>query len=249
MSKVIKAAELQVLIPNETQTVIPILSNHDAEDHGKTSGVVLQSTNLLQEAREMAADILAQAQKEAEELRRELDEELETIRLQAKEAGYEEGYQEGLLDGKEQALQNAGGLLSLLQATVDEGVRIRTNSLKALEDDFLKFSLLLADKIVKKNISEDVSWLTPIVKDALRSLGTVEQILVRLNPLDYALIQENGEGLHLATRVKLRFESDSIVSPGGCLIESENGLIDARLEKRLGKIAQQLVDVLYHEEN
>lgn len=248
MSKIIKAAELKVLIPNDTQTVIPVLHSQVAEGKGG-QGTMLRSANLLQDAKQKAESIVEQAHKEAEALKQKAKEELDILRVQAKEAGFDEGYQEGLVEGNEQALQNASGLLSLLQATIEEGVRIRANSLQALEDDFLKFSLLLADKLVRRSISEDISWLTPIVKDALRSLGTVDQIQVRLNPLDFSFLQEREEGLQLATRAKLRFESDPTISPGGCLIESTHGLVDARLEKRLGKIAQQLMEVLYHEEN
>ena len=247
MSRVIKAADLKVLIPNESQTVIPA-PPREGEVPQPTKGTVLDGANLLEDAQRKAEEILAQAQEEADVLLHQAETEVETLRLQAKEAGFEEGYREGLVEGHQEALRQAADLISVLEVTVEEAVQVRSNSLGALEDDFLKFSLLLADKIVKRSVSHDISWLAPLISESLEALGQVQEIVVRLNPVDYALIKEEEEHLHLGMRAKLQFESDSSINQGGCLIESENGLIDARLEKRLGKIARHLMEVLYDED-
>lgn len=246
MSRIIKAADLKVLIPNESQTVIPAPSQSD-DRPASTGGTVLDSANLIEDARRKADELVTQAQSQAESLLAQAEEDVEMFRLQAKEAGFEAGYQEGLVAGREEALRQAADLVTLLEDTVEEAAQVRASSLQALEDDFLKFSLLLADKIVKKSVSNDISWLTPIIRDSLHALGQVQEIVIRLNPVDYALIKEEEESLRLKVRAKLQFESDTSINQGGCLIESENGLIDARLEERLGKIARHLMEVLYDE--
>lgn len=245
MSRVIKAAELKVLIPNESQTVIPAADLNQAQSQS-VQGTVLQSTNLLKDAQEKAAEIVKQAEAKGAALLKEVEEQQDLIRLRAKEQGFEEGYQEGLQEGKKTALQEAEQLLALLESNIEETARVRAEALGALEDDFLKFSLLLADKIIRKRVRDDISWLTPVITDALQALGQVAEIKVRLNPVDYALIEE--EQL-LAVRAKLEFERDETIEQGGCLIESENGLIDARLEQRLGKLGRQLLEVLYNDGN
>ena len=246
MSRIIKAADLKVLIPNESQTVIPAPSQSD-DRPASTGGTVLDSANLIEDARRKADELVTQAQSQAESLLAQAEEDVEMFRLQAKEAGFEAGYQEGLVAGREEVLRQGADLVTLLEDTVEEAAQVRASPLQALEDDFLKFSLLLADKIVKKNVSNDISWLTPIISDSLHALGQVQEIVIRLNPVDYALIKEEEESLRLKVRAKLQFESDTSINQGGCLIESENGLIDARLEERLGKIARHLMEVLYDE--
>lgn len=246
MSKIIKAAELKVLVPNEAQTVIHA-SNIPGEVGASSGATILDGTNLIHNAKAKAEAILERAEEEAKARLEQMENQIDTIRLQAKEAGFADGYEEGLVEGQEKALEEAGKLLSTVHTIIDEGVRLRAQSLEALEDDFLKLSLLLADKIVRKNIQNDIAWLDPIIKDAIRSLGTVEKITVLLNPMDYSLIKEEEEGLQLGTRAKLYLERDPSITQGGCLIESESGLIDARLEKRLGKIGQYLMEVLYNE--
>ncbi|NMB00019.1 MAG: hypothetical protein GX971_00645 [Firmicutes bacterium] len=255
MSKIIKAAELKVLVANDTQTVIPAAPlpdlHHSLADDNTSTGTILDATNLIEDAQRKAGEILAEAEEMARNRMQEVEQELESLRLKAKESGfsegYHEGYEEGLARGRDQAREEAVDLLATLEKFVEEAVKVRATNLAALEDDFLKLSLLLADKIVRKTVENDISWLQPIIKDALTSLGQVDEVVVLLSPLDYALLQEHEDDLQIATRTKLTFDQDQTITQGGCLIESESGLIDARLESRLGKLAHHLLEVLYYE--
>ena len=202
---------------------------------------------MIGDAKRKAEEIIQNAEEQADLRRQEAEAELETLRLKTKEEAYAEGYQEGLVDGEEKALKQAQDFLDLLQKTIDEGVRQRASGLASLEEDVLKLSLLLADKIVRKTIENDASWIGPIIQDALYSLGTVNEIVVYISPMDYSLVQEHEERLQVGLRTKIVFQADPSLSQGGCLIESENGLIDARLEQRLGKLGKRLLEVLYHE--
>ncbi|HHW71621.1 MAG TPA: hypothetical protein GX393_00145 [Firmicutes bacterium] len=249
MSRIIKAAELKVLVTSEEQIVIPAIPSEKEGTEGFAKGAtILEATNLIEDAQAKAADILARAEEEAHQRLQQAEAEVETLRLRAKEAGFAEGYEEGLEEGRQKALAKASDLLSLLESTVEEAVRLRAASLRALEDDFLKLSVFLADKVIRKAVEADISWLKPIIKEALEVLGTVDQMVVLLNPVDYALLQNYQQDLSL-TRTKLVFEQDPSITQGGCLIESETGLIDARLERRLGKLAHHLMEVLYDENN
>lgn len=249
MSRIIKAAELKVLVTSEEQIVIPAIPSEKEGTEGFAKGAtILEATNLIEDAQAKAADILARAEEEAHQRLQQAEAEVETLRLRAKEAGFAEGYEEGLEEGRQKALAKASDLLPLLESTVEEAVRLRAASLRALEDDFLKLSVFLADKVIRKAVEADISWLKPIIKEALEVLGTVDQMVVLLNPVDYALLQNYQQDLSL-TRTKLVFEQDPSITQGGCLIESETGLIDARLERRLGKLAHHLMEVLYDENN
>lgn len=248
MSRIIKAAELQVLIPNESHTVIPApkskKSNPNIEE-----GTILQAANLIEDAQAKARQILESAVQEAEELRAHTEQELETIRLQSKEMGYEAGYEEGLSAGQEKAAEEAADLLTVLEETIQSAVTMRAKALAQSEEDFLKFSLLLAEKIVRRVIVDDLSWLESIIKEAISRLGSVERIIVHLSPEDYHLVQSHLEELELNSRTEIIFESDRSLSKGGCIIDSDNGAVDARLEKRLGKLGHHLMEVLYDGES
>ena len=246
MSRIIKAAELKVLVTDDADTVIPVQLVEKAAPTPE-GDTILDASNLIQDARRQAEEIVEQAEKDAQLRLQQVDEEVEALRLKTKEEGYAQGYEEGLTDGRQKAMEEAANLLELLQATVDEGVRLRASGLAALEEDVLKLSLLLADKIVRKTIEDDISWLEPIVKEALQSLGTVNEIAVYVSPMDYSLIKEREDNVRISSRTKILFEQDPAITQGGCLIESETGIIDARLERRIGKLGKSLLEVLYNE--
>ena len=249
MSKIIKAAELKVLLTEDAQAVIPFIPTERADTAAFVKGeTILEGANLLQDARAKAQELFEEAEREAQARLEQVQQEVDSIRLQAKEAGFAQGYRK-VGGGRQKALEKAADLLKLLQSTVEEAVRLRAASLQALEDDFLKLSIFLADKVIRKEVETDISWLKPMVKEALEVLGSVEQVVVLLNPVDYALLQNYRQDLELSSRAELVFQQDASITPGGCLIETETGLIDARLERRLGKLAHHLLEVLYDEEH
>jgi len=246
LSRVIKAAELKVLVTDDADTVIPAIPL-EKDDASFPDGTILDASNLIADAKRQAEEIVREAEEKAKLCLQQAEEEIESLRLKTKEEGYAQGYQEGLEDGEAKALKEAQSLLELFQETVEAGAELRARGLAALEEDCLKLSLLLADKIVRKSVENDVSWLRPIIDEALQALGTVGEITVYLSPIDFSLLEEREESLRLAARTKITFEQDMTLGQGGCLIESENGRIDARLEKRLGKLGKSLMEVLYDE--
>ncbi|NLJ80018.1 MAG: hypothetical protein GX335_03220 [Firmicutes bacterium] len=248
MSRIIKAAELKVLVPNESQTVIPA-PRYVKDGSGPQKGTILQAADLIANAQEEAARIVEQARQEADRLVKEAQSKVEVLQQEASEKGFKTGRESGFQQGRQEASKEAESLLELLKNTVQSAAKERAKALGALEEDFLKFSLILADKIVKKAVGEDISWLKPLVEEGLSRLGTVRQVEVRLHPEDYALMQEQQHQLQLEPREGLRFRIDPDLTRGGCVLESENGAIDARLEKRLGKLSGHLLEVLYNGES
>ncbi len=150
MSKIIKAADLKILIPNEEQTLIPAAEQARSQGQAE-AGTILEGSNLLQDAQRKAESLTARAKQKAEALMAAAEAEAEALHLRAEKEGFEQGRQEGLRAGKEEALREGAALITVLEQAVQEGgARARAGSLAALEDDVLKLSLLLADKIVRK---------------------------------------------------------------------------------------------------
>lgn len=254
MSKIIKAAELKVLISEDSEAVIrPVLEPSEdraeeaAFDASLREGTILEAKDIIEQAQAKAEDILNAAEAEVEELWERAKKELEELRVQAQSEGYQAGYETGYEEGQKQADAETTRLISILKQTVETALQDRAAALARLEQDFLKLSLILAEKIVKKAIHEDPAWLRPVIEEAYSRLGAVNECTIRLNPDDYQVIKEEELRLQRTGTELVRFQPDPAVSPGGCIIEADTGTIDAGLEKRLGKLARHLMDVLYHE--
>ena len=163
--------------------------------------------------------------------------------------GYEEGYKAGLAEGKARADQEAARLLNLLRDFVDKAAADRANALAKLEEDFLKLSLILAEKIVRNTIKDDPAWLKPVIEEACQKLGTVDECIVRLSPVEYEALKDQELRLGGARVERLSLRPDPTLKPGDCVIETESGTVDASLEKRLGKLAEHLLEVIYDGQN
>ncbi len=89
----------------------------------------------------------------------------------------------------------------------------------------------LAEKILGRELKSDRTAIVDIVNSALQYARQQENLVVRVNPAEIAVVQEHLEQLKSYTRSKfIDVTADPRVGIGGCLIESEVGTVDARLE-------------------
>ena len=149
----------------------------------------------------------------------------------ARQSGYQDGYRDGLvaLEGFKQSFarqttQQVGSLLTSL----DE-------QLSALQDQMattlLATATNLARQVVRSELKHRPDAVASVAREALDTLLlSARHITLRVHPDDHALIHE-GAGEVLAAR-GARLVSDSGIVRGGCLVESDIGVIDATLETR-----------------
>lgn len=116
--------------------------------------------------------------------------------------------------------------------------------LKDLENDYhnlvIKVSERIASKIIQKEIEID-STIKKILEQNLRRIIGANDVIIKLNPNDYKLVELNSnEYLASSGITKVRFESNENIQIGGCLIESEIGNVDARIEAQIDELIRAL---------
>lgn len=162
-------------------------------------------------------------------------EQLEALREQA----YNEGFRQGQLAGaqetrqqleaplKQQAREHAARMAAMLDAGQHQMAALE----QQLADQLLELACDLARQVVRRELDQPLEPLRAAVHEALAM--AVEDSLpatLRLNPADLSLLQDHmGEALG-AQRVKL--VPDAALAPGGCVVESAIGAVDATVEKR-----------------
>lgn len=179
--------------------------------------------NQIVTARAEAARILEEAEAFAAEIRREALEETAGLREQA----YAEGMEKALTDFEQNLL---------------EALEIRERVWRETERDLLRLAVRLAEKIIGREIKAEKQTVTDIVAAALQNARQQEKLTVRVNPSDLSLIEEEREKFLPSGRARfIDFVADPRVASGGCLIESEVGTIDARLETQLRVLERALL--------
>jgi type III secretion protein L len=135
----------------------------------------------------------------------------------------------------EQARQDglARGLRQTL-AVLGEAERQRAATLADAQEEIATLALAVARKLVVGWLEEDPARVVELVGQVLEAAGAARQIVIRV-PLAAARPLE-AERERLSRRVggaRLRVEGDPTLGSGDCVIDTEVGRIDARLDVQL----------------
>lgn len=150
---------------------------------------------------------------------------------EARQAGYHDGYRDGLeaLEAaKRQFAQQTSAEMAALVASFQTDV-------SALEDRMaqavLDTSLRLARQVVRSELALRPEAVAQVAREAVSAvLLTAQHLRLRMHPQDLALI-ESGAGDDLRARHVLLL-ADAALSRGGCVVETDMGEVDARVESR-----------------
>ena len=160
------------------------------------------------------------------------------------EAEFKKGHEAGKIEAEnilekkhsEELLDQSKGFYSIISTFEDK--------MKIYENEYHGLVIKLADKIVSKILEEkleDNSIIEKILDQNLRKIIGANDIVIKLNPKDHALIEKSSKEYFASSGItKIRFASNENIQIGGCFIESEIGNLDARIETQIGEIIRAL---------
>lgn len=158
--------------------------------------------------------------------------------------GFNDGLKEGLKEGKELAERGLINVFRALRASSETIHNLRDKVFRESEDELIDLVMLVARKVIIREITQDRSILAAVVHNALAGLSAREEITVRINPDDYLLATSGrDEVLHkelLSERLLLK--PDPSVTAGFCLVDTAMGTIDATLDGQLDQIYRSLLE-------
>jgi len=157
----------------------------------------------------------------------------------ARQAGYQDGYRDGLvaLDAFKQsfAAQTTTQIGALMQSLAAE--------LGGLQQDMARTLAIsathLARQIVRSELGARPELIAQVAHEAIDTLLlSAQHITLRVHPDDHAFVAQGAAEVLSARGVRLL--SDVAMSRGGCLVESDIGVIDAGIETRWRRAAASL---------
>jgi flagellar assembly protein FliH len=166
---------------------------------------------------------------------------LEEARLKVSEIekeAYEKGFAEGQKAGGEVGEKMAEALLNQYSASVEALNRLRGEIFATSEREVIRLALEIARKIIKREVAIDEELILALVKVALDRVADRALISVRVNPKDHAAMARHHAALSDADALSesVKLIEDPLIGRGGCVIETESGTIDARIEEQLREI-------------
>lgn len=196
----------------------------------------------LDEVRQQARQILAEAHAEAEAIRHRAYEQGETAGQQAGLTQCDHELQARALDLAQQIARRDFAPAAAAMQTAAEAVQAaRDEWLVRWESEAVRLSLAVAEKLVRNELRHQPQLIASTVRELLQLAAGSADVSVQLHPRDMELIQE----LHGATRehpagVAVRWVSNDNLVRGDCVVDTRHGQIDARLETQLARIAAEL---------
>jgi type III secretion protein L len=162
-----------------------------------------------------AEEVLRKTQEDAATYKAQVDAECEELRKKAKE----EGFNEGLSKFNDHLLQ------------FDKEIKkIRHEAQKSI----LPLALKAAKKIVSKELELHPETIVDIVMQTLSSVKQNHRIKIYINKADKDPLESEKNKLKeiFESLQSLSILEREDVSPGGCIIETESGIINASIENQ-----------------
>ena len=162
-----------------------------------------------------AQEILQKAQEDAATYRLEVEKECEDLRKQA----HDQGYNEGLTRFNEHLMQFEIQLR-----------KIHHETQKAI----IPIALKAAKKIVATELKQHPETIVDIVIQSLAPVKQNHKVKIFVNKEDKQILEENKPLLkeHFEHLQSLTIQERNDISPGGCIIETESGIINATIENQ-----------------
>jgi hypothetical protein len=120
----------------------------------------------------------------------------------------------------------------------------------ALAANAFEIGCLMARRILETELKSDPELRLALVRSAVRRLGEAQKVIVHLSPADRdavaaAMGAEAGTGELAGIPVaQVELVSDTNLSPGDALVESDTAIVDGRLGTRLEELRRVLFEVI-----
>jgi flagellar assembly protein FliH len=178
-------------------------------------------------------NVRLQIEQELAHARAQIEQDLATARAAAER----DGFAKGLEQGEEAARKAVAEQIAQLHSVALSLSQTRTEVIDGAEDAIVELAYTAICRIIGETATAR-GTVASMVNQVLASFRERDKLTVRLNPQDY-------DSLHPASEAAVNFgttlRADASVGVGGCVVESEAGYLDARLETQLARLCEALL--------
>jgi len=198
-------------VNQQNNKLFSLIYGEEVRKAPRTKVIPAEEFSVLQTADE----VLSKVESDIQKYRMEIVAETEKLKEQAQKEGFEAGYTEWVEK----------------IAKLEEEIAVVR---KDMEQKVLPVAIQAAKKIVNREIELSNSAILDIVTGTLKAVSQHKKVTIYINQDDLNVIEANRSQLKQLFEnlesMSIRARSD--VKPGGCVIETEVGIINAQLENR-----------------
>jgi flagellar assembly protein FliH len=157
----------------------------------------------------------------------------------------EQAYEEGFAAGVAQAQAQLDGPSGALAAAAEQLQSMRADAADSVEADAVDLALRVAEQAIGAALAVDRELVVEAVRGALRRLVERDRVLIFVNPDDLEVVRDHAARLvgELGGIEHCEVQAERRVRPGGAIVRTAEGEVDATLETKLARARE----VLEHE--
>jgi flagellar assembly protein FliH len=165
------------------------------------------------------------------------------------EKGYEAGHAEGVQQGREQALAEVKaahqGMLNALAEELHTASERLEEAAKRFwmrsESELRELAVAIAEVLLKQELRQNPESILSVVRDAIMRVANSRDVRVRVSLSDLPTLKASQQELVTALQGVERVEITAAdIQPGGCVVESTIGIVDASVNSQIEQIQEVL---------
>jgi flagellar assembly protein FliH len=194
---------------------------------GKESKKLTVDEQHILELEKKAADLQVELRKQKEQAMQAIQAAYAKGKKEGDDAGHVRGVSEATETYEKKINELQQGISSVLKGIETAKRTVFSNA----EHMVLKLCCAMVKRIISREVSIQKDIVLDSIKRALEFIGHREKIIVRVAKNDLELVSGRKDfWFPVGERLEdMTIEADERIEPGGCIIESNSGVVDARL--------------------
>ncbi len=191
------------------------------------------------EDREEAERVLARARDDAERIRHEVRGDAWAEARAEAEARLEAALRESVAEQTAAFDQARAAIIARIEGAASE-------RLEELEQELAALIASMTEKVIRRKVATEDGVVLDVVRATIAQAAGANRLTVRVPADDEPLVCEaTAELLALTNGAgELEIVADPGVGPGGCIVETERGRFDARIQTQVELLGEEIERVL-----
>lgn len=179
-----------------------------------------------------------ESQSEAEKIEVLAVEKLKEIQEEAYKEAYELGREEGRAEAYKAADREIKERLEIFDHSLTAIANMKKEVLAFNESHMITLLFHMASKIARSHLEANKDSMLDILRSAIGLAADEEKITVQVSALQFEFIEElqKSTGREFEFLKKIKFEPNESISPGGCIVETNYGVVDSQVEQRVEQL-------------
>jgi flagellar assembly protein FliH len=185
-----------------------------------------------------------------EEMQEQVYQELKEKAAQIEHEAYEKGFAQGEKDGQESGQRRLEVVIKQINALLTQIENQKRTLFQRFEQDLVEFTFCVIKKILQRESRLTAGVIKDTLSAALKKTEENRRVILHVHPVDYKYLLAHPDQIPwvLNDRERVKILEDEAITPGGGLLETEWGIIDATLEGQFDQIVEQIQCRLPQEE-